>query len=270
MEAAPKPRAPRATSCGVGGELVDEQSGQQQTETCEHYGDQSAFSEAPHPPFDGEGEIRRTARGVEAFEARGALGDDKQNPYRDEHQAREEVGRVQAERAKRDLTPLSQRRRPRSRRSQRRAMMKRGGHAGVRGEEACTPQGRARCHGDGEYSAEDGSRAEAREPVDGAEREGCDQGATFDTTPQAFDRPEHEPAPNLDHTEGDYDEARDGDEGAPVPVDERADRGDAHPERHERGAEPDVEDGRPPHEIATRLEGVGEEGGQEQRAARAE
>ena len=68
--------------------------------------------------------------------------------------------------------------------------------------EACTPQGRARCHGDGEYSAEDGSRAEAREPVDGAEREGCDQGATADTTPQAFDRPEHEPAPqNLDHTE---------------------------------------------------------------------
>src|SRR5918993_1003526 len=180
---------------------------------------------------------------------------------------------MQVERAKRDLTPPQPAAAPQVEAVPEEGHdEERGGHAGgVRGEEACTPQGRARCHGDGEYSAEDGSRAEAREPVDGAEREGCDQGATVDTTPQAFDRPEHEPAPqNLDHTEGDYEEAGDGDKGAPVPVDERAYRGDAHPERHERGAEPEVEDGRPPDEHAARLEGAGEERGQKQRAARAE
>src|SRR5918993_5732330 len=192
------------------GELVDEQSGQQQSETCEHYGDQSAFSEAPHPPFDGEGEIRRTARGVEAFEARGALGDDEQNPYRDEHQAREEVGRVQAERAKRDLTPPQPAAAPQVEAVPEEGHdEERGGHAGgVRGEEAGAPQGRARCRGDGEYGTEDGSRAEARKTVDGAERKGCDEGTTFDTTPQAFDRPEREPpSERLDQTEGDYDEA---------------------------------------------------------------
>src|SRR5215217_3089377 len=86
-------------------EPVDEESGEKQAENRERYGGRYAFGEGLHPALDGEGEIRRTARGVEAFEARGALEDDKQDPNRDEHQAREEVRRVQAERSKRDLTP---------------------------------------------------------------------------------------------------------------------------------------------------------------------
>src|ERR671912_199005 len=140
-------------------EPVEEESGQQQSETCEHYGDQSAFSEAPHPPFDGEGEIRRTARGVEAFEARGALGDDKQSPYRDEHQAREEVCRVQAESAKRDLASPQPAAAPEVEAVPEQGHSEEGGGhtGGVRGEEAGALQGRARCRSDGEYSAEDGS-----------------------------------------------------------------------------------------------------------------
>ena len=56
----------------------------------------------------------------------------------------------------------------------------------------------------------------------------------------------------------------------PLPVEERADRRDAHPERHERRGEAEVEDGRSSHQLAARLEGVGEERRQQQRAARAE
>src|SRR5215208_3347057 len=84
-----------------------------------------------------------------------------------------------------------------------------GGHAGcVRGEEAGAPQNQSRGGGDGEHRAEDGSRTEARETVDGAEEEGRGEGISFDRASEAFDRTECEPASeHLDDAESDYDEA---------------------------------------------------------------
>src|SRR5829696_7220806 len=67
-------------------EPVEKESGEQQAEPRECHGHQYALGEGPRPSLHGEGEIRRTARGI------GAFGDDKQDPYSDEHQAREEVG----------------------------------------------------------------------------------------------------------------------------------------------------------------------------------
>src|ERR671912_1250136 len=99
---------------------------------------------------------------------------------------------MQVERAKRDLTPPQPAAAPEVEAVPEEGHdEERGGHAGgVRGEEAGAPEGRARCRGDGEYRAEDGSRAEARETVDGAESEGCQEGTATDPTPQAFDGPE--------------------------------------------------------------------------------
>ena len=65
-------------------------------------------------------------------------------------------------------------------------------------------------------------------------------------------------------------DAGDRDQSRPVAVEERAHRGDAHPERHERRCEPQVEEACLPDQLSSAGEGVGEEGRQEQGAARAQ
>ncbi len=81
---------------------------------------------------------------------------------------------------------------------------------------------------DGEDSAQDRTGAEAREAVDGAQGQTRGRRTTADLAPQAFEGTEGEAAAEgLQDTGGDQDRTRDGDEGAPVPIEEGADRGDA-------------------------------------------
>jgi hypothetical protein len=74
----------------------------------------------------------------------------------------------------------------------------------------------------------------------------------------------------LQHSQQDDDGARDSYEGAPLPVDKPAHGRDAHTQGHERRGEPEVENGGLCEEILARLEGIGEEGRQQEGATRAE
>src|SRR5918997_27554 len=136
-------------------------------------------------------------------------------------------------------------------------------------EEASPVQRRPRGGRHGEDRAQYWPRAEAGEAVDRAE----DEGGDHRTVPHGAEAggDEGEAATRyLEDAEEYYDEAGDEDEGRPVAVDEPADGREPHPQGHERHREPHVEDGGPPRELVARLEGVGEERRQEQRAARGE